>query len=1071
MPKYIFLLVLVLGFTATSAQRLFNQPMQIKDCKIEIQCKGMLTETIVELEFFNNRAAEAEGLFSFTLNPGQAVTGFQLELNGHFRDGSIEERWKASQAYNTIVGKRIDPALLQMTGYDSYSLNIYPFPPFSSRKVRVRIEEVIQFTTNRYHYVLPLLNNQVPENLSIQIQQMLPGAKGVDTRGLLKGLSFTGQAGNEQLRSQFNKPFMTDAIRFSLEHGLADDNNCIYDESGRFFAKLPPRRVSKVDITMERLRVYWNCGYSMGSAEHKKFIRLLKDILKAYPVKQLTIVPFNHKPMKETVFTGEALAKNHWKQYVEVLPQYGATQISTLDFNTNDDYILVFVNKGNTWGSAVPDLLRVPALVVTTGNTYMPYWNVGYRSYWPNHNLYEQRYTPVKQLAQLMYNSSPESQMTQIVAHMRQQEVGLIGVDNDRGEAATLEEAGYAYETQSPTFITGKTARNSRSLLVRYGYGNKTIFTDTLSFATRCDVLQFEKARALGIFAAIKQNSYYWYNTLALGIDHKIVTLQTAFIVLERVEDYVRYNITPPNELLEECTQKGYVKRDYREQYHIRQKNDEITRLQAVATAYNGRLKWSGLQENTIQSETLLKSFHQAETIKEKKEMGKSENALFGFKHDLREEVVTLGYASKRRGIAYGVLSLSANDIGHYKDIAGILQGRVSGISITTDGQPGSISSISLRGYASITGNSNPAIVVDGFVVDAAYLNTLTPADVQYLDVLRPGPATAQYGSVAANGAIIIITRKGSPLHLDHTASVRLKTLEDVDYIDEIKNTPAEEKVNRYRELEKSNSDNASFYMDMALHFHESGLTQYVDDMMYKVAEMQTNSISAQLNIAYVYEYLGQFKKAAALYQGLWKDNPQNPGYARNLGWTLYQQGLYDSAVHVLYAGLLTEEYYTQSESAQMKEIILTDMNMMIGLHGAVLQLDDIPSALIRPMSSPMRVTLESAEANLNLLFVREPGGHIVDKESDATNSKRGRLQLSQNQGYIADYQLNLAARGNYRISMRYYDYGQNRQAAKMVKIMRIRNFGKPDQHIGIDLVSLDNQFGEVEIDDFKIRW
>jgi Vault protein inter-alpha-trypsin domain len=140
MSRYIFLLVLSLSLTAASAQRLFNQPMQIKDCKIEIQCRGILAETLIELEFYNNRATEAEGLYSFILNPGQAVTGFQLELNGHFRDGSIEERWKASQAYNTIVGKRVDPALLQMTGYDSYSLNIYPFPPYSSRKVRIELK-------------------------------------------------------------------------------------------------------------------------------------------------------------------------------------------------------------------------------------------------------------------------------------------------------------------------------------------------------------------------------------------------------------------------------------------------------------------------------------------------------------------------------------------------------------------------------------------------------------------------------------------------------------------------------------------------------------------------------------------------------------------------------------------------------------------------------------------------------------------------------------------------------------------------------------------------------------------
>ena len=72
-----------------------------------------LATTVIEMEFYNPKDQEVEALQTFTLNNGQVITDFYLELDGKYREGSIEERWKARQAYNSIVGKRIDPAILQ----------------------------------------------------------------------------------------------------------------------------------------------------------------------------------------------------------------------------------------------------------------------------------------------------------------------------------------------------------------------------------------------------------------------------------------------------------------------------------------------------------------------------------------------------------------------------------------------------------------------------------------------------------------------------------------------------------------------------------------------------------------------------------------------------------------------------------------------------------------------------------------------------------------------------------------------------------------------------------------------
>ncbi len=144
-------------FKETKAQqRLFDQAVQLKTCNISIEANSFIATTTIEMEFYNPKDQEVEARQDFRLNRGQVITNFQLELNGKYREGSIEERWKASQAYNSIVGKRIDPALLQMNGQDNYSLNIYPVAAKSSRKIKFTITQMMRAENSKLIYDLPL---------------------------------------------------------------------------------------------------------------------------------------------------------------------------------------------------------------------------------------------------------------------------------------------------------------------------------------------------------------------------------------------------------------------------------------------------------------------------------------------------------------------------------------------------------------------------------------------------------------------------------------------------------------------------------------------------------------------------------------------------------------------------------------------------------------------------------------------------------------------------------------------------------------------------------------------------
>jgi len=146
----------------------------------------------------------------------------------------------------------------------------------------------------------------------------------------------------------------------------------------------------------------------------------------------------------------------------------------------------------------------------------------------------------------------------------------------------------------------------------------------------------------------------------------------------------------------------------------------------------------------------------------------------------MEEIVVTaLGISRNKKSINYSAQTVNSQSIGNggKANLIDDINGKVSGVQITNaGGQAGSGTTIVIRGYNSLTGNNQPLYVVDGVPIDnsseqgtgssynvptANRAVDISPDDIESLTVLKGGGATALYGIQAANGAIIITTKKG----------------------------------------------------------------------------------------------------------------------------------------------------------------------------------------------------------------------------------------------------------------------------------------------------------------------
>jgi len=129
----------------------------------------------------------------------------------------------------------------------------------------------------------------------------------------------------------------------------------------------------------------------------------------------------------------------------------------------------------------------------------------------------------------------------------------------------------------------------------------------------------------------------------------------------------------------------------------------------------------------------------------------------------LVDEVVVTGYATQTRGDITG--SVASVDMAEalkapLVNAAEALEGRVSGVSIVNNGNPGAAPTVRIRGFGT-TGNNNPLYIIDGVqTTDGSILNAIAPSDIEQMNVLKDG-AAAIYGSRASNGVIIITTKSG----------------------------------------------------------------------------------------------------------------------------------------------------------------------------------------------------------------------------------------------------------------------------------------------------------------------
>ena len=247
------------------------------------------------------------------------------------------------------------------------------------------------------------------------------------------------------------------------------------------------------------------------------------------------------------------------------------------------------------------------------------------------------------------------------------------------------------------------------------------------------------------------------------------------------------------------------------------------------------------------------------------------------------EVVVNVGYGTlKKREVSSSVSSISAKDI---KDVpinnaAEALTGRLAGVQVTTsEGAPDADVKIRVRGGGSITQNNDPLYIVDGVQVDNG-LATISPQDIQSIDVLKDAAATAIYGSRGANGVIIVTTKNGKSgkLTVNFNSAVGIKKLSgELDVME-----PYDFVIWEYERTRSNTQDSSSFARrygttwDTLINYKNARKVDWQKEVMGRTGFVANNSISVSGGnkvTTFTAGYTNNYEKAIV----------QNSNYKRNL--------------------------------------------------------------------------------------------------------------------------------------------------------------------------------------------
>ena len=560
MKKLLSFLVLFWGLSVAMAQKTIIpevkvvsednvHPMQLQDLSVDILVVGQTAVTTMEMTFYNPNNRVMEGEFEFPLAEGQQVSRFALDIDGKLREGVVVDKSLGRKAFEDIVRRGVDPGLLEKTEGNNFRARVYPMPRKGSRRILIAFEQELSQKNGQDFYFLPIANAAKLKKFKIRTEVVSRFVK-ADIQNSLQ-LDFT-QSRNSYL-SEVEKTNFTLNKNIALLFPKIDKPQLLTASQGDKSYLYGNIALEKQELRAKEapktLGILWDVSSSSEKRDFAKEYMLLDSYFKEVKNIKVVLTTFHIYASKPISFE---IKEGNWqalKDHLDKLTYDGATDGNAMTFPAGADEYFLFSNGIFNFGKEAFQInnlvkrLHAPVCVITSELVA---------------NMDKLQYLAGATGGSFINLSSQE--LLDAVKALRYQSFQLLGYKVKSGNVTDLYPQKGALVGENFTF-SGELNSDEATLVVSLGYSGKVVVEKEVTFSKNNSASAGEFALLRRIWAEKKITQLQREGAQAKEIDavgrqYGIVTEGNSLIVLETVADYVRYQITPPEELQREYYQR-----------------------------------------------------------------------------------------------------------------------------------------------------------------------------------------------------------------------------------------------------------------------------------------------------------------------------------------------------------------------------------------------------------------------------------------------------------------------------------------------------------------------------------
>ena len=515
-----------------------SSQLKLASLKINVNIVGNFAKTTYDMEFYNELDRTLEGELVFPLAEGQAVSQFAMEVNGKLREAVIVEKELARVAFETTVRQTIDPGLLEKTEGNNYRARVYPILPKAHKRILLTFEQELVKSDKYQTYELPLGLKDILDEFSIQIQVFKSSSTGVP---ILQNDRYGSFLFEQKEAAYIASVKLHDIIPESsvfVKIPYGKTSNRILSFKDYFFLGQTLNPHTRIKEKPKRITLLWDASYSLQYRNLDKELALLNEYFQYLDEVEVQYISFSNTIHRKTIFK---IQNGNWetlKKVIKEVPYDGGTALNLFKkslMDTSDEVLLFtdglvnlggfsFSNKNaiytvNSTTSANHELLE--KIATTSGGNYI--------------NLLR---LPVKAGTEIL-----KQETFQFLGALHNNAIYEVYPKKRTNVSEDFTISGRFSEESTIELLFGYHGKVTQRIKVPVKRSNETRLVKRLWAKQKLKYLNTDK----------KENKE---QIISLAKSHHLITDFTSMLILDRIEDYVRYRIEPPQELKAEYKER-----------------------------------------------------------------------------------------------------------------------------------------------------------------------------------------------------------------------------------------------------------------------------------------------------------------------------------------------------------------------------------------------------------------------------------------------------------------------------------------------------------------------------------